>query len=83
MEDWRNLGRNLKNVIFLNIHQACNRDQPLETKPLETVRLAQLLSLGFTVISEEANSLDSELYKDMGGNFVFYVRSPKCIYNNI
>lgn len=65
MEDWRNLGRNLKNVIFLNIHQACNRDQPLETKPLETVRLAQLLSLGFTVISEEANSLDSELYKDI------------------
>ena len=79
MEDWRNLGRNLKNVIFLNIHQACNRDQPLETKPLETVRLAQLLSLGFTVISEETNSLDSEFYKDMGGNFVFYVRNPKCI----
>ena len=67
MEDWRNLGRNLKNVIFLNIHQACNRDQPLETKPLETVRLAQLLSLGFTVISEEANSAGQRALQGHGG----------------
>ena len=65
VEDWRNLGRNLKNVVFLNIHQACNRDQPVETRPLETVRVAQLLSLGFIVISEEVNNLDKELYKNI------------------
>ena len=64
-EDWRNLGRNLKNAIFLNIHQACNRDQPLQTKPLETVRVAQLLSLGFLVVSEEVNSIDKELYENI------------------
>eukprot|EP00913_Durusdinium_trenchii_P010204 g9565.t1 len=34
VEDWRKLGR-LKNAAFLNFHQACNRPQPLETKPLE------------------------------------------------
>jgi len=64
-EDWRNLGRNLKNAIFLNIHQACNRDQPLQTKPLETVRVAQLLSLGYLVVSEEVNSIDKELYENI------------------
>ncbi|CAJ1387988.1 unnamed protein product [Effrenium voratum] len=62
-DDWKKLGR-LKNAVFLNFHQACNRSQPLETKPLETVRLAQLLSLGFLVVSEEVNLLDAELYKD-------------------
>ena len=64
VEDWRKLGR-LKNAIFLNFHQACNRPQPLETKPLETVRIAQLLSLGFLVVSEEVNSVDQALYEDI------------------
>ncbi|CAK9039593.1 Uncharacterized protein SCF082_LOCUS23177 [Durusdinium trenchii] len=64
VEDWRKLGR-LKNAAFLNFHQACNRPQPLETKPLETVRVAQLLSLGFLVVSEEVNSIDKALYEQI------------------
>lgn len=64
VEDWRKLGR-LKNAVFINFHQACNREQPLETKPLETVRIAQLLSLGFLVVSEEVNSIDQRLYQDI------------------
>ena len=58
-------GSELEECDILNIHQACNRDQPLQTKPLETVRVAQLLSLGYLVVSEEVNSIDKELYENI------------------
>lgn len=49
--------------IFLNLHQRCSQSGYIQ--PLETFRLAQLLSVGGTVISQHSYLMDEHLYRDI------------------
>ncbi|CAK9053178.1 Sodium channel protein type 11 subunit alpha (NaN) (Sensory neuron sodium channel 2) (Sodium channel protein type XI subunit alpha) (Voltage-gated sodium channel subunit alpha Nav1.9), partial [Durusdinium trenchii] len=74
LEEWRRF-EDLPNLAFINFHKDCNDPRkavvpvlkpfPLERKSLETVRMAELLSSGYFVVSEEVNPMDAALYDGM------------------
>ena len=56
LSDWQKLAKQT-GVIYLNMHRYCNDSSVYvhAPRPLETVRMSQLLSVGGVVLSEEIN----------------------------
>ena len=52
------------NQVFLNVHKL-RLESGAEHKPLETVRVGRLLSMGVVILTEQINSDDAKLYDGM------------------
>ena len=63
---WRSLVTN-SGVVYLNMHRYCNDSSMYKRspRPLETVRLSLLLSMGAVVLSEQSNVKDTEIFEDL------------------